>query len=221
MHRVFKSSPQRQGLPVDNIRGAATFLGFILLIALTTVKVVKFDYGGVLLVLFYLFIRAITLDQCMKSFKVQILLTIAGAIAMGKAMESSGVVGFLAQKMIDLAEPLGVLGLTACVYIAAVFLSMFINNSATVAILAPMIIQIAEKDPDVDVQGLVWTLVYAAGTCFTTPLGYQTNLLVMPEGKYTFGDFARFGVPTQILHFVLVMASVMLLGPSLYPSFGN
>jgi len=221
VHRVHRSSPQRHGLPVDKIRSIATFLGFVVLIACTTLKVVKFDYGGVLLVLFYLAIRAITLDQCMASFKVQILMTIVGALAMGTAMERSGVVNFLAQKMIQLAEPLGTFGLTFCVYVAAVFLSMFINNSATVAILSPMIKQIAEKDETVAIQGLVWTLVYAAGTCFTTPLGYQTNLMVMPEGKYTFGDFMRFGLPTQILHFGLVLVLILVLGPLLYPAFGG
>lgn len=221
VNRVHRSSPARHGLPVDNIRGLATFLGFIVLIACTTLKIVKFDYGGALLCMFYLFIRAITLEAFMRSFKVQILMTIVGALAMGKAMESSGVVNFLAAKMIEMAKPLGTLGLTACVYIAAVFLSMFINNSATVAILAPMIKQIAEQDSSVDVQGLVWCLVFAAGTCFMTPLGYQTNLMVMPEGKYTFGDFARFGVPSQLLHFILCLTTVLLLGPFLYPSFGG
>lgn len=84
-----------------------------------------------------------------------------------------------------------------------------------------MIKQIAEMDSSVNIQGLVWTLVFAAGTCFTTPLGYQTNLMVMPEGKYTFGDFARFGIPSQILHFGLVMAAVLTLGPALYPTFSS
>ena len=66
-----------------------------------TFKIVKFDYGGALLVLFYLFIRSLTLDQFMQSFKVQILMTIVGALAMGKAMENSGVVAMLRDERVD------------------------------------------------------------------------------------------------------------------------
>ena len=73
-------------------------------------------------------------------------------------------------------------GIHAAVYLCSVALSMFINNSATVAILGAMLTTIAEKGPALHLRGLLWTLTYNAGSCFTTPLGYQTNLMVMPAG---------------------------------------
>merc|ERR1719503_403149 len=133
----------------------------------------------------------------MNSLKPSILLTIVGALAMGTALSRSGVIDVISDRLVAIAEPAGFAGLAVVVYVVAVFLSMFINNSATVAILSPMLVSIADRDSSVKVAALTWMLVYSAGSCFTTPLGYQTNLMVMPDGKYTFGDFAFFGVPTQ------------------------
>ena len=65
------------------------------------------------------------------------------------------------------------------------------------------------------IEALTWTLVYSAGSCFMTPLGYQTNLMVMPDGQYSFGDFARFGAAIQLSHMLLTVAAVTALTPLL------
>merc|ERR1711879_943946 len=95
-------------------------------------------------------------------------------------------------------------------------LSMFINNSATVAIMGTMVAGMA-KENAMHVSSLVWTLVLAAGSCFTTPLGYQTNMMVMPDGGYTFVDFMRYGFPVQSMHMVCTLAAVWFVSD--YPGF--
>merc|ERR1719191_2391856 len=50
------------------------------------------------------------------------------------------------------------------------------------------------------VKSLLFSMVFGAGACFTTPLGYQTNMMVMKDGGYTFGDFLKFGIPIQLFH---------------------
>merc|ERR1711874_88299 len=61
------------------------------------------------------------------------------------------------------------------------------------------------------VSSLTWVLVLAAGSCFTTPLGYQTNMMVMKDGGYTFTDFMRYGFPVQCIHMVLTMIAIWLI----------
>lgn len=209
------SAPTRLNLPVDVWRNSAVCLGMAGLIALVTADIVDIATGGLLLLLLYLFIRAITVEQMLGSVKGSILLIIAGALCMAKGLENTGVVRFIAQVLMDAAAPLGSVGVIAMVYIISVFLSMFINNSATIAILAPMVTSIAQNSPDMSLELLVWTLVLAAGSCFTTPLGYQTNLMVMPDGQYEFTDFTRFGGLIQLVHGVLVIAFISILGPLL------
>jgi di/tricarboxylate transporter len=215
IHKVHFSTPPRQGLPVDKWRSVLTFLGFLVLIALVTAKVVKLDYGGGVLCLFYIFILSISVKDFMKSFNPAILGTIVGALAMGAALERSGVTNCISNAMIKIAEPFGVAGLYVMIYVVSWLMGLVINNSAIVAILGPMLVSIAEKDSSLEIKGLVWMLVYAAGTCFTTPLGYQTNLMVIPEGKYSFGDFARFGSAIQFIHFLFTLALVSIFTPIL------
>eukprot|EP00932_Pfiesteria_piscicida_P000760 SRR837773.10741.p1 GENE.SRR837773.10741~~SRR837773.10741.p1 ORF type:complete len:163 (+),score=38.21 SRR837773.10741:47-490(+) len=142
--------------------------------------------------------------------KVSILMTIAGALAMGNALEATGLVNCISTLLMSSISSAP--AVTVMIYCLAVFLSMFINNSATVAILGPMIIAIVEKDPEnLSLKGLSWTLVYSAGSCFTTPLGYQTNLMVCPDGKYEFQDFARFGALVQLAHMILTVIFVLVV----------
>jgi len=84
------------------------------------------------------------------------------------------------------------------------------NNSATVAILGPMISDMAASS-GLNAVSLVFMLINGAGACFISPLGYQTNMMVMKDGGYTFGDFVKFGVPVQVMHMVCVLISVMLV----------
>merc|ERR1719326_1810576 len=121
-------------------------------------------------------------------------------MALGAALQKTGVVSFVSVSLMSAAAPLGSIGVIAMVYIIAVVLSMFINNSATIAILSPVVVSMSNADENLDLELLVWTLVLSAGSCFTTPLGYQTNLMVMPDGKYAAADFARFGGIIQLVH---------------------
>lgn len=157
-------------------------------------------------------IRALTVEQLLNAVKGNILLIIAGALALGIALQKTGVVKLVAETLMTAAAPLGSIGVIAMVYIISVVLSMFINNSATIAILSPMVVSMAKADPNLDIALLVWTLVLGAGSCFTTPLGYQTNLMVMPDGKYSFGDFARFGGLIQLLHGIACVLFIGLFG---------
>jgi di/tricarboxylate transporter len=215
VRKVPHSSPPRHGLPVDRARTISTFLGFLILIGLVTVKVVKLDYGGGFLCLIYLMMRSLTVKDFMSSFNPAILGTIVGALAMGAALERSGFASFLSRAMVTLAEPFGPVGFTVMIYVVSWLMGLVINNSAIVAILAPMLISAAKQDSALEIKGLCWTLVFAAGTCFTTPLGYQTNLMVIPAGKYTFGDFARFGTTIQFIHFVFTVVLITIFVPVL------
>merc|ERR1719468_8981 len=129
-------------------------------------------------------------------------------MALGAALQKTGVVSFVSVSLMSAAAPLGSMGVIAMVYIIAVVLSMFINNSATIAILSPVVVSMSNADENLDLELMVWTLVLSAGSCFTTPLGYQTNLMVMSDGKYSFSDFARFGGLIQLVHGAAVVTII-------------
>ena len=112
------------------------------------------------------------------------LLTIAGATGLSMALQSTGIARFAAQQLTALALPYGQLGLRVAVYVMSSSLTLFMNNSATVAILGPMLATMAKSSCGSDLvcqqrctRGLAQVMVFAAGTCLMSPLGYQTNLM--------------------------------------------
>jgi len=154
-----------------------------------------------------------------KAIKGPVLLTIAGASGLSAALQGTGIAMFAAKQLTKCALPYGAIGVRSAVYFLSMFLTMFMNNSATVAIIGPMLATIARstcESNDLDCQqkstkALAQVMVFAAGTCLTSPLGYQTNLMVMKDGGYTFGDFARYGGLIQVLHLICCVIVVSLL----------
>jgi len=216
--RIPNSSPARIGGPVDNLRNVVVCAGMLVLIGAASFAHVELHIGGVIILLLFLLIRAISVQKMFGAMKVDIILIIAGAMAMGEALTATGVVNAIADSLMAVARPFGKYAVLVTIYVVAVFLSMFINNSATVAVLGPMLVAVVEMDSSYNMKGLAWLLTCAAGTCFTTPLGYQTNLMVMPPGGYTFGDFVKFGGPVQFFHMVLCVLSIGVLEDILPPS---
>jgi len=184
--------------------------GMFVLITLVTFSVIALSYGAGVFVLLLLLVRARSVTQVFESMKVPVLLTIAGAFGVSEALEQTGIATFAAKGVTDFALQAGATGVRLAIYIMAMVLSMFINNSATVAIMGPMVTSMAVA-AHTSLSSLVWILVMAAGSCFTTPLGYQTNLMVMKDGGYSFGDFMRYGSVLQIMHCALTLLVISLV----------
>eukprot|EP00405_Crypthecodinium_cohnii_P011425 CAMPEP_0206429060 /NCGR_PEP_ID=MMETSP0324_2-20121206/6019_1 /ASSEMBLY_ACC=CAM_ASM_000836 /TAXON_ID=2866 /ORGANISM="Crypthecodinium cohnii, Strain Seligo" /LENGTH=823 /DNA_ID=CAMNT_0053894675 /DNA_START=23 /DNA_END=2491 /DNA_ORIENTATION=+ len=211
VRQIPKSSPLRVGGPVDDLRGLVVVIGMVVLIGLCSFPQtgVRLDFGGAIFLMMLVGIRSLTVEQVFNTVNINILLIISGAMAFGEALQKTGIVSYIADNLMAATVDLGKAGVIGSVYALSVVLSMFINNGATVAILGPMVVSIAQKDPTLPLNALAWTLTYGAGSCFTTPLGYQTNLMVMPDGKYKMPDFLRFGIFIQIIHMAFTLGFVM------------
>lgn len=214
-HKVPDSSPLRVGGVHDRARCVLVCLGFVVYIGLVTLDVIHLAAGGGIFVMMLVLTNAHSMHTMYKAIKAPVLLTIAGAYGLSAALQVTGIALFASGKMKDLAMPLGPQGIRLAVYFISVFLSMFMNNSATIAIIGPMLVTMlldsqmeSEDDQTAALKALTWVMVFAAGTCLTTPLGYQTNLMVMKDGGYSFGDFTKYGIPIQVLHMVATLALV-------------
>jgi len=216
--KVPDSAPPRVGMKSDRPRNALVLLGMLVLVILVTLDMTKLSYGGGVYVIFLVIINALTLHDVYRSMNASLLATIAGAFGVSAALQRTGIAGYLGSKVVALTLPGGTHAIRAAVYFVAMFLSMFMNNSATVAIMGPMAADIAKQAGAVTeaelqqaVKCLIMVIVYGAGTCLMTPLGYQTNLMVMPEGGYVFSDFTKYGAPVQVLHMISALVLVWLM----------
>jgi len=138
----------------------------------------------------------------------QVLLTIAAALAVGKALDKSGA----AQHIADQITAIGVgnpwLALVA-VYAITVLFTELITNNAAAALMFPIAIATANA-LGVDYMPFVIAVIFAASASFATPIGYQTNLMVMGPGGYRFADYLRAGIPVSILVGIISLTLIPL-----------
>ncbi|CAK0909329.1 unnamed protein product, partial [Prorocentrum cordatum] len=160
------------------------------------IKVAELSYGCGIFLLLLLAIRAITLPELHSSSEGSVIFTTVGATGISNAMKSTGVANLIADVMMSGFQQLGFFGLCASVCIVSGSLSMWISNSANVSIVGSLIVSMVSNLQTEGADNILalaaaftWILICVAGSCFTTPLGYQTKVIVMPDGKYTFSDF--------------------------------
>ena len=147
-----------------------------------------------------------------KFFSWDVLITIACAFAISTAMTKSGFADFVAGYIISLTDAVG--GSTYGVYVilAALFIitnifTELITNNAAAALAFPLALAVSEK-LGVNPMPFVVCVCFAASSSFSTPIGYQTNLIVQGVGGYKFKDFVKVGLPMNLIVFLV---SVLLI----------
>ncbi|MGK2739563.1 SLC13 family permease [Tepidicaulis sp. LMO-SS28] len=145
----------------------------------------------------------ITLDvlnirQAARAIDRRIFLLVGAALAMGTALDVTGGAAFLGQGVVDVFAGAGpAVALSALFLIIAVITNILTNN-ATAVLFVPIAVNAANQF-GVDPMPFVYMVIFAANCSFATPMGYQTNLLVMGPGHYQFGDYMRAGVPLILI----------------------
>ncbi len=147
--------------------------------------------------------RCITFSDARNSIEIQMLLTIAFALGLGEAMSTSGAATKLASLCTVFADhPFLAL---AVVYFVTMLLTEMISNTAVAAIMIPTAISIAAA-VGIDARPFILAVTIAASLSFITPIGYQTNLMVMGPGGYRPTDYLRCGIPLGLLMAVTTLA---------------
>ena len=142
-----------------------------------------------------------------KFFSWDVLITIACAFAISAAMTKSGFADFVATYIISLTDAVGDSSYGIYIILAALFLitnifTELITNNAAAALAFPLALAVSER-LGVNPMPFVVCICFAASSSFCTPIGYQTNLIVQGIGGYKFKDFARVGIPMNIIVFLL------------------
>jgi len=142
--------------------------------------------------------RCATGTEAREGLDWRVLLVIAGAIGIGKALVNTGLAADAGGGLAMIGGELGVPAMLFVVFMASAILSQFITNYAAAALLFPVGMTIAAT-MGIDATAIVFVLMLGVGCSFISPIGYQTNLMVYGPGGYRFLDYARLGVPLTIL----------------------
>lgn len=141
-----------------------------------------------------------------------ILITIASAFAISRAMQNSGMAGAVAEFAIGLSHSYSPVVLLAVVFVITDVFTEFMTNNAAAALAFPISLAIASQ-MGVSPMPFFVTICMGASSSFSTPIGYQTNLIVQGIGNYRFTDFVRIGLPLNLLNLILTVTLVPLFWP--------
>jgi di/tricarboxylate transporter len=176
-------------------RAIAIFLGVVISAAFGIVPIVVSALTGAFLMVIS---GCLNIRQAARAFDRNIYILVGTSIAMAFALEQTGGAIYIAHLVASASSVISPIGSLSLMFIVIAILTNVLSNNATAVLFTPIAIGITAKlgiDPIVAVV----TVIFAANCSFATPIGYQTNLLVLGPGHYKFGDFARAGVPLVII----------------------
>ncbi len=156
---------------------------------------------------------AMILTRCLRgreaadALDLEVLAVIAGALGIGHAVEVTGLAAALAGGIVGTAAPLGVVAVLVALYVATNLLTELVTNNAAAALMLPVALAVTQE-LGLAPEAIGILVAVAASASFITPIGYQTNLMVMAPGGYRFGDYARVGVPASLIVMAIAVAVV-------------
>ncbi len=145
--------------------------------------------------------------EARQAVDVPVLLVIAAALGLGKAIETTGLAAAIADGLVAQSVGWGPMGVVAAVYLATSLLTEMITNNAAAALMIGVGLA-AAPTLGVPPEAFGVAVAVAASASFLTPIGYQTNLMVMAAGGYRFGDYFRTGLVVNVI--VAVVALLMI-----------
>ena len=154
----------------------------------------------------------VSLGEARRSIDWSVLLIIGSALGVAAAMQSSGAADLLARAVVGTASSFGAVGTLAGLFVAAMLLTELVSNTAAIAIMFPVALNGALA-LGVDPRPFVISVTVAASLSLSTPIGYQTNLIVYGPGGYRFTDFSKVGMPLQLALTILCVALIPLIWP--------
>lgn len=147
-----------------------------------------------------------------KTINWESVVLIAAMMPMSFALEKTGVSELVSSSLVDVLGALGPHWLMAGIYLTTSVLTLFISNTATAVLMAPIAVQSA-VDYGVSPLPMLFAVTFGASLCFISPFSTPPNALVMPAGQYTFMDYVKVGGPLQLLLCILMIIMIPFLFP--------
>ena len=188
----------------------AIFLGAILVTAFGLLPVqISFAAAVVLIILSGI----VTLGEAYASIEWPIVILLGAMIPVGEALETTGGAQLIAGSLVQVSRYLPVAATLAIVLIVTMFLSDLVNNAAAAVLMTPIGINIAQG-MGVSVDSFLVAIIIGVSCAFLTPIGHQSNTLVMGPGGYKFGDYWRMGLLLEIVVVIVAVPLILFFFPA-------
>jgi di/tricarboxylate transporter len=201
--RLEKPKVQRGKAPL----ALGILFGVIALAAIGVTSIVTAAFVGALAMIGTGCLRV---QEARHAVDISVLLVIAAALGIGEAISATGLAATVAGGMVSAAAGLGVIGVIAAVYIATSIMTELITNNAAAALMLGVGLAAAEG-LGAPPEAFAVAVAIAASASFVTPIGYQTNLMVMAAGGYKFADYTRSGLAVNLIVTTVALTMIWLV----------
>ncbi len=204
-------SPLQDSSPPDFRRAPLAILVLVGMIAANLVGIASTLESALVAAGLMLALRCVSINRSRMNVSVNlpVLVVIGASFALGKAMEVSGAAAWIVQQVMPVEIPSPFVALVIIYILTSAFTEVITNNAAAVLVF-PIALGVAEH-LGVSPMPFVVAIMFAASASFMTPLGYQTNMMVMGPGGYRFSDYLRIGLPMNLVVAVITLTVIPLV----------
>ncbi len=151
-------------------------------------------------------------EAAYKTINWESIVLIAAMMPMSTALEKTGASALVSQGLVESLGSMGPTALLAGIYFTTSLMTMFISNTATAVLMAPIAL-VAARQVGVSPYSFLFAVTLGASMCFASPFSTPPNALVMKAGGYTFMDYVKVGLPLQIIIGIVMTFVLPLLFP--------
>ena len=195
--------------PIPAIASAAVFVGVVTLAATDVAPIASCAFGGAVLLIVT---RVITADQAYAGLRPEVLMLVAGMVVLGIALDVTGLAAAGTSSLVGSLDQLSPLLALIVLYGVTLFATELLSNATVAVLFTPIAVALAEA-LGVSPRPFLVAVMIAGSAAFATPFGYQTNVLVYQMGGYNYADFLRFGLPLNIVTWVVGVAAIQFYFP--------
>ena len=152
----------------------------------------------------------VKLDAIYRVINWKTVVLVAGTLPLATALAKTGATTMMANGMVAALGSLGPLAVLATVFLVTSVVGLFISNSATAVLMAPVAIDAARTLHD-SPQAFAMTVALGCCAAYVTPVSSAVNMLVMEPGGYSFGDYVKLGLPLLLLTMLITVVLVSLI----------
>ena len=193
-----------------------SIVSIVLTVFLASIGVLPILKGALISAVILMMFRVISPNEAYESIHWQVIVLIAALIPLGIVIQSSGTATYIANMIMQYVDTLSPsiqpYVLFALVYFVTMVMTEVSSNTATAIIMTPIVIAIT-ADMQFDPRPFIFGVCFAASASFSTPVGYQTNLMVYGPGGYRFSDYMKTGIPLALTFWILAI----LIIPTIWP----
>lgn len=156
--------------------------------------------------------RSVNLRDLYTSVDWSVIVLLAAMVPVGLAVENSGATALIADGVASLADVLPGWSIVLVILLVAMVLSDVMNNAATAVLMAPLAFGVATR-MGVSPDPLLMAVAVGSSCAFLTPIGHQSNVLVMGPAGYRFGDYWPMGLPLEIVIVAVSVPAILWIWP--------